>query len=170
MSTRSMMFLLLFVVAAFLAVKFDVPTQVKMVVANLIYGDEMRGMKGFRLVVETLAPELEKEGLTREALLKELSAMLEKGGIRVLGDEEWRKTSDKPVLNVSVYATKTGDNRYQYSITIEVGKNEAPKPGAYSAKIKTLWLTSGVGEGGISDIRARIKEETGLFLKSHSGS
>ena len=67
MSTRSMLFLLLFLVAIFLAVRFDVPTQVKMGVTNLIYGDEMRGMKGFRVVVETVIPELEKEGLTRAA-------------------------------------------------------------------------------------------------------
>jgi len=161
---------MLLVLAAFLAVRFDVPAQVKMGVANLIYGDEMRGMKEFRVVIGTLMPELEKEGLTREALLKELSTMLEKGGIRLLGEEEWQKTSGKPVFNVSVYSTKTGDKRYQYSITIEVGKYEDPKPGAYSEKIKTLWLTSGVGEGGISDIRSRIKGETELFLKCYSGS
>jgi hypothetical protein len=165
-----MLFFLLFVLAIFLAVRFDVPMQVKMGVANLIYGDEMRGIKGFRVVVEALTPELEKEGLTRKALLEELSTTLGKGGIRVLGDAEWQKTSDKPVLNVAVYATKTGDDRYQYSVTIEVGKNEGSKSGSYSEKIKTLWLTSGVGEGGVSDIRERIKEETGLFLKSHSGS
>ena len=68
MSTRSMLFLLLFLVAIFLAVRFDVSTQVKMGVTNLIYGDEMRGMKGFRVVVETVIPELEKEGLTRAGL------------------------------------------------------------------------------------------------------
>lgn len=170
MSTRSMLFLLLFVLAIFLAVRFDVPTQVKMGVTNLIYGDEMRGMKGFRVVVETLIPELEKEGLTREALLEELSTTLEKGGIRALGDAEWQKTSGKPVLNVTVHATKTGDGRYQYSVTIEVGKSEGPDSFAYSEKIKTLWLTSGMGEGGVSDIRAMIKEEARFFLKSHSGS
>ena len=34
-----MLFLLLFLLAIFLAVRFDVPTQVKMGVTNLIYGD-----------------------------------------------------------------------------------------------------------------------------------
>jgi hypothetical protein len=170
MSTRSMLFLMLLVLAGFLAVKFDVPTQVKMGVANFIYGDEMRGIKGFRVAVETLAPELEKEGLTREEVVKDISAMLEKGRVKVLSNPEWEKTSGKPVLNTSVYATKTGGNKYQYSVTIEVGKYEDPKPGTYSGKTKTLWLTSGVGEGGISDIRSRIKGETELFLKCYSGS
>jgi hypothetical protein len=165
-----MLFLLLFLVAIFLAVRFDVSTQVKMGVTNLIYGDEMRGMKGFRVVVETVIPELEKEGLTRAGLLEELSTTLEKGGIRALDDADWQKTSVKPVLNVMVHATKTGEGRYQYSVTFEVGKNEGPDSGAYSQKIKTLWLTSGMGEGSVSDIRARIKEEARFFIKSHSGS
>ncbi|MBU1712272.1 MAG: hypothetical protein KKD47_04120 [Proteobacteria bacterium] len=170
MSNRSVLFLILFVLAAFLAFRFDVPSQVKMGMANLIYGDEMRGMKAFHVAVETTTPELEKEGLTREELLKELSTMLEKGGIRILGDTEWQKTPGKPELNVAVNAAKTGNNLFQYSVTIEARKSENPKPGAYSEKIKTLWLTTGVGEGGVSDIRARVKEEARLFLKSHSGS
>jgi hypothetical protein len=165
-----MVYLLLILPAIFLAVRFDVPTQIKMGVTNLIYGDEMRGMKGFRVVVEALIPELEKEGLTRETLLKELSTTLEKGGIRALDEVEWQKTSGKPVLTVTVNATKTGDGRYQYSTLIEVGKSESPDSGAFSEKVKTLWLTSGMGEGGLSDIRAMIKEEAMFFIKSHAGS
>jgi hypothetical protein len=165
-----MVFLMLIVVAGFLAVKFDIPTQVKMGVANLIYGDEIRKMKGFRVAIEAIAPELEKGGLTRDEIVRDISAILEKGGIKVLSNQEWEKTIDKPVLNASVLATKTGDSKYQYSVTIEVGKHEDPKPGTYSGKIKTLWLTSGVGEGLLPDIRARIKGETELFLKCHSGS
>ena len=50
----------------------------KIDVTNLIYGDEMRGMKGFRVVVEPLIPELEKDGLCREEVLQELTAKIEK--------------------------------------------------------------------------------------------
>ena len=170
MSTRSLLFLLLFVLAIFLADRFDVPTQVKMGVTSLIYGDEMRSMKGFRVVIETLIPELEKEGLTREALQEELSTMLEKGGIKALGDKEWHNTSGKPVLNVTVNATKTGDSQYQYSVTIEVVKSESKDSGVYPQKNKTLWITSAMGEGGVPDIRAKIMKEARFFLKSHSGN
>ena len=52
MSNRSLLFLLLFVLAIFLVVKFDVPTNVKIGVTNLIYGDEMRGVKGLRISVD----------------------------------------------------------------------------------------------------------------------
>jgi hypothetical protein len=83
---------------------------------------------------------------------------------------EWQKTPGNPRLNVTVHATKAGEGRYQYSVTFEVGKNEGPDSGAYSEKIKTLWHTSGMGEGGVSDIRAMLKEEARFFIKSHSGS
>ena len=49
--------------------------------------------------------------------MEEHSAMLEKAVSRTLGDAEWQKTSGKPVLNVTVNATKTGEQRYQYSVT-----------------------------------------------------
>ena len=65
MSNRSLLFLLLLVLAIFLVVKFDVPTNVKIGVTNLIYGDEMRGIKGFRVSVDAPNPELEKDGLRR---------------------------------------------------------------------------------------------------------
>jgi hypothetical protein len=69
-----------------------------------------------------------------------------------------------------VNATKTGDGRYQYSVTIEVGKSELLSSGAYSEKIKAIWTSSGMGEGDVADIRATINEEAGFFLKSHSSS
>jgi hypothetical protein len=140
---------------------------VKIGATNLIYGDEMRGMKGFRVVVEPLSPELEKDGLPREKVLREFTAKIEKAGIRNLSDDEWQKTTKKPTINVTVNATKTGDGRYQYSVTIEVTKSEPQRSGAYSEKIITLWISSGMGEGDVADIRAAINEETGFFLSAH---
>jgi hypothetical protein len=170
MSSRSLLFLLLFVLAIFLAHRFDVPKQVKMGVTSLIYGGEMRNMKGFRVVVETLIPELEKGRLTQETLQKEISTMLEKAGIRTLEDTEWLNTSGKPLLNVTIYATKRGNDMFQYSVTIEVEKSESSGPGTYPEKIKTVWITSAMGEGSVSDIQAKITNEVQFFLKSHSGS
>jgi hypothetical protein len=170
MRLRSQIFVLLFLLAIFIAVRFDVPTKVKFGATNLIYGDEMRSFRGFRLFVESLIPELEKEGLTREMILRELTTKLEKAGIKSLGQAEWQKTPGKPALNVLVNATKTGDGRYQYSVTIEVGKSELLSSGAYSEKIKAIWTSSGMGEGDVADIRATINEEAGFFLKSHSSS
>jgi hypothetical protein len=167
MSARTLLYLLLLALATFLAVRFDVPTKVKIGATNLIYGDEMRGFKGFRLDVELLNPELEKKGLTREGLLQELTARLEKAGVKKLAEEEWQKTPGKPALSLIVNATKGEDGRYQYAVTIEVTKSEPRGLGAGSEEVNTLWITSNMGEGNVADIRAAINRETGFFLRAH---
>jgi hypothetical protein len=169
MSNRSLLFLLLFVLAIFLVVKFDVPTNVKIGVTNLIYGDEMRSVKGLRISVDAPNPELEKDGLRREEVLGELTAKIEKAGIKILSDEEWRKTPGKPVLNVAILAVKVEKQNYQYTVTIEVTKSEAENAAPGSEKSKTIWSTHEMGEGGVSDIRMNINQIMGVFLKARSG-
>ena len=167
MSNRSLLFLLLFVLAIFLVVKFDLPTQVKIGVTNLIYGDEMRSIKGFRVSVDAPNPELEKDLLRREEVLQKLTANIEKAGIKILTDEEWKQTPGKPALNATIQAVKTEKQNYQYTVTIEVTKNE--DKGSGSEKIKTIWSTSGMGEGNVSDILMKIDEITSVFLIARSG-
>jgi hypothetical protein len=166
MSIRSLFFLLLFLLAVFLIVKFDCVTKVKVGVTNAIYGDEVRRFKGFKVVVEPTIPELEREGLTRTTIRQGLIEKIEKAGIRSFSEGEWQETPGRPVLNVTVQATKTADGRYQYAVVIEVSKSDDQGPGS-SEKFKTLWATYDMGEGDVSDIRAKITEEMGLFLKTY---
>jgi hypothetical protein len=167
MSNRSLVSLVVILIAVILIVKLDVITKVKVNVTNLIYGEEMRGIKALRVVVDPLTPELEKEGLTREAILLEIEPLLEKNGVRVLNEEDWLKTPEHPSLNVTISATKKENGLYQFDATISIQKSEEQKPGAVAEKLKLIWVTSGgMAEGGVSDIHARIVQETGLFLKS----
>ena len=168
MSTRSLFFLLLFVLAIFLIVKFDLPTQVKIGVTNLIYGDEMRGIKGFRVSVDAPNPELEKDGLRREEVLQELTAKIEKAGVRSLPYELWQKTPGKPSLSVSIQAVKLEKQNYQYTVTIVVMKSEAYDSASRSEKSKTIWSTYEMGEGDVSSLRARINETMEFFLRAHA--
>jgi hypothetical protein len=170
MRTRSLLFLLLFLMVIYVAVRFDVPAKVKISATNLIYGDEMRGFTGFRLFVRSLNPQLEKDGLTQDVIYQELRTKLEKAGVKSLGTAEWQNVPGKPILNLLIDTTRTEANRYQYSVTIEVGKSERHSSGVYSEKIVILWSSSGMGEGDVADIRATINEELELFLKSRSGS
>lgn len=170
MSNRSLLFVFLFILVIFFIDKFDITTQVKLGVTNLIYGGEMQGMKGMRVVVEPLIPELEKDGLRRQEVLKELAAKVEKSGIKILPEEEWRRTPGKPVLNATIQAAKLENQNYQYTITIEVTKSETGARVSESEKIKTIWSTSEIGEGNVNDIRKTFDEITSVFLKARSGS
>jgi len=169
MSNRSLLFLLLFAVVIFLVVKFDVTTQVKIGVTNLIYGDEMRSMKGLRVVVEPLLPELEKDGLQQQEILKELVTKVQSSGISILSEEEWRRTRGKPALTASIQAAKLEKQNYQYTVAIELTKNETMRDRPGTEKIITIWSSSGMGEGPVYDIRMKINEITNIFLKARAG-
>jgi hypothetical protein len=169
MRNRSLLFLLLLLVAVFLVVKFDLPTKLKIGVTNLIYGDEMREIHGFRVSADIFSPELEKEGLTREALLEKLTAALLKAGIKTLSDEMWRQTPGRPVINVMIQAAKLEQGKYQYTVTIDVTKSEATGAAAGSEKSKLLWSVSAMGEDNVAGILLKIDESTNFFLKARSG-
>ncbi|MCX5819967.1 MAG: hypothetical protein NT047_08675 [Deltaproteobacteria bacterium] len=169
MSNRSLLFLLLLLLGVFLAVKFDLPTKVTIAVTNQIYGDEMRGIGGFRILAEVPNPEVAREGLTGESVRKALAAALAKAGVKSLPDDLWQKTPGKPSLSVSVQAVKQAGGIYQYTVTIEVVRSEAEGAAPGAEKNKTIWSTNKIGEGNVSDIRKNIDEITGVFLKARSG-
>ena len=169
MSNRSLFFLLLLALAVFLVVKYDVMTDVKVGVTHLIYGDEMKGIKGFLVSVDSPNPELEKDGLRREEVLRELTAKIKKAGIKILPDEEWQKTPGKPALNVKIQATRLEKQHYRYTVEMEVTKSEAGKSLDGSERIKTIWSLDEMGKGNVTDIRTEINEITDVFLKARSG-
>jgi hypothetical protein len=172
MGNRALLFLLLLLLAVFLVVKFDMVTKLKVGSANLIYGSEMRGMKGFHVVVNSPSPDLERDGLSREEIRLALVAKLEIAGIKSLTEKEWQNLPGKPTMNVMINATKTANGMYQYYVTMEIEKREveARGSGIYSTeKGRTLWVSSDMGLGSVSNIRAMINEKAGLFLKAYSG-
>lgn len=166
MRLRSLIPLLLLLILVFLILKLDLFTRVKISMTNMIYGNEMAEIKDLRVVVEPLLADLEKDGMTGEAIRRELSTVVEVAGVRNLSDEEWRNMPDRPTLNVMVDAIKVAQGRYQYNVVIEIIKRESPDLGGYGTKHRTLWSSSGMGEGDVSDIRARVVLETGICLKA----
>ena len=170
MHYRSQLFLLIILLAVFFTVKLDVPRRIQIILMNLIYGEEMRNIHALHVVVDPLMPELEREGLTQAWFLQNCVAKMEKAGLKNLTEEEWQQTPGKPTVNITVNATKTENEVYQYSIVLDVEKSELQGiAGAYAQKVKTIWSASGMGEGGVSEIRAKMNEVLELFLKSHAG-
>ncbi|MCE5264281.1 MAG: hypothetical protein LLG97_12190 [Deltaproteobacteria bacterium] len=169
MGNRSIAFLLLLLLGVFLAVKFDLPTKVTIGVTNLIYGDEMRGIGGFRVLADVPNPEIQKEGLTGESVRETLAIALQKAGVQILQDELWQKTSGRPSLTISVQAVKQPGKTYQYTVTLEAVRNESEEGAPGEEKSKTIWSTYKIGEGDISEIRTKLAEVTDLFLKARSG-
>lgn len=170
MNYRSMLYSLLALVVVFLAVKYDVPKNMHIAAMNLLYGNDMKKIPGFLIVVDPLIPELENAGLTRDSLLLAAMARVKEAGIQTLTVEDWQERPDKPSLNITINATKSGNDLFQYSAVIGVEKNDPrDTAGTYRAKVDTIWGTSGMGEGNVADIRLKIDEMLDLFIKAHAG-
>jgi hypothetical protein len=175
MRNRTILILLLLLLAVFLISKFDVLTRVKIIAANMIYGEELRNIKGLRVVVEAVRPELKMAGLSEESIREELISRLKGAGIKILAEDEWQKLLEKPELNLKIIADKNEEGMYSFIVTIDVTKRNAETQTSNifshsTEKVRTVWISSGMGKGDVSDIREKARELTGLFLKAHSGS
>ena len=132
----------------------------------------LRGLDGVGVLVEQLAPEVEKEGLIKNQLQIEVELKLKMAGIKVLTKEECLKTPGEPYLyvNVNVNIAKTESDIYPYSIDVllmqKVSLLRDPKQTTYAV----TWSTGGVGsieKSILSQLRTSVEEMVDLFIKTY---
>ena len=66
----------------------------------------LRSLDGFRLAVDRIRPDVERDGLFRSTLLEDMELRLRMGGVKVLSEEEAEKKPDAPCLYLYVDALK----------------------------------------------------------------
>jgi hypothetical protein len=81
--------------------------------------DLLRGVDGFRLAVERIKPEIERDGLFRSTLLTDMELRLRMAGIKVLSEEEAKAKPDAPRLHLYVDALKCSLG-YAYRIRLSL--------------------------------------------------
>lgn len=132
----------------------------------------LRGLSGVGVLIEQLAPEVEKEGLIKNQLQIEVELKLKMAGIKVLTKEECLKTPGEPYLyvNVNVNTAKTESDIYPYSIDVllmqKVSLLRDPKQTTYAV----TWSTGGVGsieKSILSQLRGSVEEMVDLFIKTY---
>jgi hypothetical protein len=131
----------------------------------------LQGLKGVRVLVEDLAPEIEREGLVKDQLQKSVEEKLRSAGIKVLTQEEAVKTLGEPYLyvNVNINFAKGEEERCSYSIDLALIQNVTlvrnPKQTSYAV----TWSTGGVesiGKKSLGDLRESVEEIVDLFVKA----
>jgi len=132
----------------------------------------LRGLSGVGVLVEQLAPEVEKEGLIRNQLQIEVELKLRMAGIKVLTKEECLKTPGEPYLyiNINVNTAKTESDIYPYSIDLVLMQKASllrdPKQTTYAV----TWSTGGVGsieKSILGQLRGSLEEIVDLFIKTY---
>ena len=79
----------------------------------------LRGLDGFRLAVDRIRPDVERDGLFRSTLREDMELRLRMGGIKVLSEEEAEKNPDAPCLYLYVDALKCSLG-YVYKIRLSL--------------------------------------------------
>ena len=79
----------------------------------------LRGLDGFRLAVDRIRPDVERDGLFRSTLREDMELRLRMGGIKVLSEEESEKNPDAPYLYLYVDALKCSLG-YVYKIRLSL--------------------------------------------------
>jgi hypothetical protein len=128
--------------------------------------------KGVRVLVEDFAPEVEREGLVKNQIQKDVEDKLRAGGMKVLTQEEALKIPGEPYLyvNLNVNFSKDEEEVCSYSIDIALIQNvnlvRNPKQTTYAV----TWSTGGVGLIGkksLGQLR-RGRRSYDIFIKAFS--
>ncbi|HVN96743.1 MAG TPA: hypothetical protein VMT62_09960 [Syntrophorhabdaceae bacterium] len=110
-------------------------------------------VKGVSVVIEELQPDIQKYaprfGLTKGELQKDIEERLAKSGLAVLKQEQWLKTSGRPILYISINTHES--EKYWYAYTIIVDFRQLVTLEA-SPNMKTLASTWSVDMAGVANI------------------
>jgi len=120
----------------------------------------LRGLDGFRLAVDRIRPDVERDGLFRSTLREDMELRLRLGGIKVLSEEEADKNPDAPCLYLYVDALKCSLG-YVYKIRFSL--MEPVKLVRNNAKVSATVLRI-PDELGITSNLSEIRDAAGDFV------
>ncbi len=116
----------------------------------------LTGLQGVKVLVEELQPNilnydkyLQKAGLSKAKLQKNVETKLKAAGIKILSGDEWLKTPGKPVLYVNVNTHENEKYWFAYDINLELRQVVSLES---RPEIKTLANTWGVNMTGVVNI------------------
>jgi hypothetical protein len=124
-------------------------------------GELLRGLDGFRIAVERIKPEIERDGLFRSILLEDMEFRLRMGGVKVLSEEEAESKPDAPCLHLYLDAMKCS---LGYVYTLRLSLMESVKLTRNNMKVSATVLRI-PGELGITSNLPEIRDAAGDFVE-----
>jgi len=131
----------------------------------------LQGLKGVRVLMEDLAPEVEREGLVKNQLQRNVEEKLRSAGIRVFSQEETVRTPGEPYLyvNVNVNFAKGEEEVCSYSIDIAIIQNVTLARNPKQTSYAITWSTGGVGMIGkksLRELKESVDEIVEIFVQA----
>jgi hypothetical protein len=136
--------------------------------------DSLQGLQGVEVVIESLRPDAETDGLSQEAIRTAVELILRSRGIRVLTRSESLRMPSAPYLYVKVSTYNHSSDLYAYAVTVEVMQKVSLAQRPQQTMSATTWERGGVGTTGHSNIRvvidsveSKVKEFANDFLAAN---
>ena len=130
--------------------------------------DTLRGLTEVSVLVEYLPDDVEREGLTREQLTRDIEVRLRQAGLRVLTISEIAKSPGAPYLYVAVYpitGPSVNFNAYAIGLTLKqlVQLSRNPATELFATTWDGPMQLSPLGELKV-DLRTKIFDAVGRFI------
>jgi hypothetical protein len=127
--------------------------------------DTLCGLKGVVVFIEDIDLDVEKHGLTKNLLQKEVESRLRQSNIPVLTREEAYITPGKPYLLLNLTTHDTGIDLYSYSIRIEFNQDVSLIREPSIRASATTWIANVVGIVGAQNLLAVTEDVVQLTDK-----
>ncbi len=131
--------------------------------------DTLRGLRDISVLIEYLPDDVEREGLNREHLQRDIEGRLRQAGLHVLTLSEVANSPGAPYLYVAVYPI-TGPsvdlNAYAVALTLKqlVQLSRNPTTELFATTWEGPIHLSSLNDARVHDIRTRILEAVGRFI------
>lgn len=131
--------------------------------------DTLRGLKELSVLVEYLPDDVEREGLNREHLQRDIEVRLRQAGLHVLTISEVANLPGAPYLYVAVYpiiGPSINVNTYAVALTLKqlVQLSRNPSTELFATTWEGPIHLSSLSDSRVLDIRSRIFDAVGRFI------
>jgi hypothetical protein len=128
------------------------------------------GLRGVMVFIENIDSDIEKRGLTKKLIQKEVESKLRQAHIPVLTREEAFGTPGKPYLYLNLTTHNTGIELYGYSVTMELNQDVSLMREPSITASATTWMANVVGIVGARNLPAiteDVDELTDKFIRDY---
>ena len=131
--------------------------------------ETLRGLKEISVLVEYLPDDVERAGLNREHLQRDIEVRLRQAGLHVLTISEVANSAGAPYLYVAVYPiTSPSANFTAYAVALTLKQLVQLSRNPTTELFATTWEGplhfSPISEAMVVDIRTRILDAVGRFI------
>lgn len=131
----------------------------------------LRDLIGVRVLLTDLNPDAERDGLIKRELQTDVESRLRKSGIRVLTEEEWRKTPRAPLLYVKVDALRGSNIAYAYYTDVQLYQRVSIEQTSNISGFAATWSTGSIGIAEQVKLKGLVmgslRNEVDEFIKAY---